>query len=98
MDMHGVTRTYSGKGAVDLFNVLEANKAEIETELRKVKGFRSYTLMRTSDGGMSLTICDDKSGTDESAAVARNWVATRAGSTGAAAPAIAEGVVIIHAV
>jgi len=96
--MHGVVRTYSGAGASALFDILEAQKAEIEAELRKVKGFRSYTMMRTADGGLSLTVCDDKAGTDESAAVARNWVASKTGNTGAAAPKVSEGAIIIHAV
>lgn len=96
--MHGVIRSYAGNGASALFDILEAQKAEIERELRKVKGFRSYTLMRTAEGGLSVTICDDKAGTDESAATARNWVATKAANTGAAPPHITEGTVIIHAV
>ena len=55
-------------------------------------------LLRTAGGGVSLTVCDDKAGTDESAAVARNWVASKTGNTGAAAPKVSEGAIIIHAV
>lgn len=96
--MHGVIRTYSGKGAKELFDILETQKADIERELRKVKGFRSYTLIRTADGGASISICDDKAGTDEGAAIARNWVATKTGNTGVSAPMVSEGVAIIHAI
>jgi len=95
--MHGVTRYYSGKGAAELLKILEANKADVERTLKKVKGFRSYTLMRAGDACLAITICDDKAGTDESAAVARNWVAANAAGTGVGEPMVAEGPVIIHA-
>lgn len=96
--MHAVMRSYSGKGAKELFDLLDTRKAEIETALRQVKSFKSYTLMRSADGGISLTVCGDKSGTDESLAVARDWIAKNAGATSVSPPNIAEGDVIIHAV
>ena len=37
--MHAVVRTYSGKGAKDLFDVLEKRKTEVESLLRPIKGF-----------------------------------------------------------
>lgn len=36
--MQVVIREYSGKGAKELFDVLERNKAEVESVLRSVKG------------------------------------------------------------
>lgn len=95
--MHAVVRTYSGKGAKELFDVLEKRKTEVESLLRPVKGFVSYTLARSGDGGFSVTICQDKAGTDESVQAAREWVAKNAGSTGVGAPKVSEGPVIIHA-
>ncbi len=47
--MHAVVRTYSGKGAKELFDFLEKNKSDIEKLLRSVKGFVGYTLVRTGD-------------------------------------------------
>jgi hypothetical protein len=38
-----------------------------------VKGFVGYLLMRTSEGGISITVCQDKAGTDESVNIARDW-------------------------
>ena len=95
--MHAVIRTYSGKGAKELFDVLEHHKADVETVMRPVKGFVSYTAARIGDGGVTVTVCQDKAGTDESVAKARDWVAKNAASAGAAAPKIAEGPVLIHA-
>jgi hypothetical protein len=95
--MHAVVRAYSGKGAKELFDILEQRKKEVESTLRTVKGFVSYTLARSDDGGFTVTICQDKSGTDESLRVAREWVAKNAGNTGAGAPKVSEGSVILLA-
>ena len=57
--MHAVVRTYSGAGETQLFDVLEAQKSDVEAALRKVPGFVSYTLLRQGDGGMSMTVCTD---------------------------------------
>ena len=94
--MHAVMRSYSGKGAKELFDVIEKNKAEVEKVIRSVKGFVSYSLVRTSKGGFSVTVCQDKAGTDESVRVARDWIAKNAGKTGAAAPKVSEGTVMLN--
>lgn len=94
--MQTVVRTYSGKGAKELFDVLEKHAADVEKLLRSVKGFVGYTLVRSSDGGFSVTVCQDKAGIDESVQKAKDWIAKNAGSTGAAAPKVSEGSVIIH--
>ena len=94
--MHAVIRDYSGKGTKALFDVIEKNKAEVEKVIRSVKGLVSYSLVRTSKGGFSVTVCQDKAGTDESVRVARDWIAKNAGKTGAAAPKVSEGTVMLN--
>jgi hypothetical protein len=94
--MHAVIRTYSGKGAKELFDVLEKRKTDVESLLRPIKGFVSYTLARSGDGGFSVTVCQDKAGTDESVRAAREFIAKNAGNTGAGAPQVAEGSVMVH--
>ena len=94
--MHAVVRKFSGTGAKELFDLLEAKKGDVETVLRKVKGFTGYTLMRTGDGGLSVTICKDKAGTDESVVVARDWVKKNASGIGVAPPTLSEGSVFLH--
>lgn len=59
--MQVVIREYSGKGAKELFDVLEKNKADVESLLRTVKGLVSYTLARSGDGGFSVTVCQGSS-------------------------------------
>jgi hypothetical protein len=94
--MHAVVRTYSGKGAQELFDVLEQRKADVEKVIRGVPGFRSYSLIRTADGGVSVTICADKAGADKSVQVAADWVKENASSAKANPPAVSEGPVILQ--
>jgi hypothetical protein len=61
---------------------------EVEKVIRPVKGFVSYSIARTADGGFSVTVCQDKAGTEESTRAARDWIAKNAGNTGAAAPTV----------
>jgi len=93
--MHAVMRNYSGEGAKELFDVIEKNETEVEKVIRPVKGFVSYGLVRAADGGFSITVCQDKAGTDESVRVARDWIAKNAGKTGAK-PTVSEGTVMLH--
>jgi hypothetical protein len=94
--MHAVMRTYSGKGAKELFDLLEQRKPDVEKLMRSVKGFVGYSLVRTADGGFSVSIAQDKAGADESVQKARDWVKQNAANTGASAPAVSEGSVILQ--
>ena len=71
--MHAVIRMYAGAGAKQLVDLLEARKTEVEALIRPVKGFVSYSCIRTADGGAMVTVCEDKAGTDGSLRVAREW-------------------------
>ena len=94
--MHAVVRTYTGPKAKQLFEILHERKADVEATLRKVPGLVSYTMARSGDGGISVTVCKDKKGTDESLRVAREWISKNAGAIGASAPAVTEGDVIVQ--
>jgi hypothetical protein len=97
--MEVVVRTYTGKGTKELFSLLEQRKAEVEKLMRSVKGFESYTLARSSnsEGGMSMTVCQDKAGTEESVRLAKEWIAKNAANIGVDAPKVSVGSIIIHA-
>lgn len=94
--MYAVIRIYSGSGAKKLLDVLEERKRDVESLIRSVKGFVSYSLIRTADGGASVTVCQDKGGTDESLRIAADWIRQNASNTGASAPTISEGSVILQ--
>jgi hypothetical protein len=94
--MYAVMRSYTGAGAKELFDLLEERKSEVEALIRSEAGFRAYTLMRTANGGLSVTVCDDRSGTDESMERARTWIQENASDLKAAAPTVSEGEVILQ--
>lgn len=94
--MYAVVRNYSGAGAKKLVDLLEKHKADVEALIRKVPGLMSYTLLRSGDGGVSVTVCKDKAGADESLKVAHDWIQKNAPNTGASPPAVTEGSVIVQ--
>lgn len=94
--MHAMVRTYSGKGASELMKLLASRKDEVEEILRGVDGLISYDLVTADDGGMTITVCRDKAGTDDSLARAKAWLKENAGHLGVGAPSVAEGTVNLH--
>jgi hypothetical protein len=89
--MYTIVRSYFGKGAKELFDVVEKNKADVEKLMGSVKGFVSYAVVRSEDGGFTVTVCNDKAGADESVERARDWIAKNAAGIGVASPKISEG-------
>jgi hypothetical protein len=67
----------------------------VEKTLRSVKGLVSFTLVRSADGGFSVTVCNDKAGTDESLEKARDCAKNAAG-TDVAAPKVSEGSIVLE--
>ena len=57
--MQVVIRQYSGEGAAELFDLLEANAAGVQSLMASVNGLVSYTLARSENGGFSVTVCQD---------------------------------------
>jgi hypothetical protein len=94
--MHAVVRTYAGAGAVAMFDALGPRKADIEAAMRTVPGLVSYAMVRTADGGITITVCQDKAGADASAATARDWMAKNITGVSAPAPTVSEGPVLAH--
>jgi hypothetical protein len=86
--MHTVIRSYSGSGATALFDLLEERKGDVESLIRAVTGFVSYSLVR---GGISVTVCQDKAGTDESLQLAREWIQENGANLDVSPPTVAEG-------
>jgi hypothetical protein len=96
--MDFVVRSYTGKGSKELFSLLEERKADVEKSMRSIKGFESYTLARSGDGkgGLSITVCQDSEGTDESGRVAREWISANAGDLKVDPPQVSKGSIIFH--
>lgn len=93
--MHTVVRSYSGEAGSALIDRLQDEKDEVETILRGVSGFVSWTAVRTDDGGLTITVCEDKAGTEQSNQVAREWVMEHASDIGVGPPSVSEGAIEI---
>ena len=94
--VHAVIRTYSGQGAKELFDILEQRRGEVQNAIRAVSGFQSYILIRTDDGGVTVTVCQDKAGTDESSQVSREWIQQNVSDLDVSPPVVSEGPALLQ--
>ena len=93
--MHAVVRHYSGQGAHQLFDEIEAQLNGLEEAIRSVPGVVTYTLLRTDNGGISIFVCQDKAGADESVRVAHEFI-HKIFTGQANPPVVSEGATILH--
>ncbi len=93
--MHAVVRTYSGQGASELFDLLGQREEDVKALISGVPGFVNYAAVRNGDGGMTVTVCEDKAGTDESTRRAAGFVEENLGAS-VSAPAITEGDTVLQ--
>ena len=93
--MYVVVRSYSGQGASELFDVLGRSEEDVKPLVSSVPGFVSYAAFRSGDGGMTVTICQDKAGTDESSRRAAKWGTENVSTTGGPPVVIMEGSTVL---
>jgi len=93
--MHVVIRSYSGEGASELFDLAGQRKEDLKMIISGVPGFVSFAAFRTESGGVAVTVCQDKTGTDESSRRAAEWVKKNVSAT-VDPPAITEGSTVLH--
>jgi len=93
--MYVVVRSYSGQGASELFDLLGQREEDIKALIGGVPGFVSYAAFRSGDGGMTVTVSQDKAGTDESSRRAAGWVKENM-STPGNPPSITEGETVLQ--
>jgi hypothetical protein len=93
--MYAVVRTYSGQGASELFDLLGQREEDVKTLISGVSGFVNYVAVRSGEGGVTVTVCEDKAGTDESSRRAAEWVKDNLSAT-ADPPTITEGDTVLQ--
>jgi len=93
--MHVVIRTYSGQGASAVLETLEQQKEEVQALISEVPGFVSYAAVRTAGGWLTVTVCQDKAGTDESSRRAADFIKDKVTAT-ASPPAITQGETVLQ--
>ena len=92
--MYVVIRSYSGQGGSALFDALAEREDDVKELISTVPGFASYAAFRDNGGGKTVTVCQDKAGTDESSRRAAEWVKENIGVK-VDAPAVTEGSTVI---
>jgi hypothetical protein len=93
--MYVVIRSYSGQGASELFDLLEQREEDVKELITGVPGFVTYAAFRTGGGGRTVTVCQDKAGTDESSRRAAAWIEEN-GTAPVGSPEIAEGTTVLQ--
>ena len=93
--MHAVVRSYSGPGASELFDLVGQREEDVKNLIGTVPGFVSYAAFRSGDGGITVTVCQDKTGTDESSRRAAEWVKENVSSM-ANPPVVTEGGTVLQ--
>jgi hypothetical protein len=92
--MYATVRIYAREGGL-VAGMLE-HEESVKSAISAVAGFQAYTMVTTSDGrAVSITVCDDQAGVEESNRAAAAWIAENLPDLSIAPPAISAGEVAI---
>ena len=92
--MYAVVRRH--KGAKTLFDELARREQDVRTVISAAPGLTAYYLVRSADGGASITIYQDQAGTSESSKRAADWVRQNVPQAAGTPPEITEGEVLFN--
>jgi heme-degrading monooxygenase HmoA len=92
--MYAVIRHY--KGNSQLMDELARRTADVEQVIRDVPGFVTYCLARTGDGGFSVSIFEDRDGTEESTRRAAEWIKENVPAATGSPPEVIQGETILQ--
>ena len=82
--------------APTLTDELVKRQDEIKSVLTPVPGFHAYYLIKTGDGAISMTVCDNRAGAEESNRVESTWLKDKLPTFATRAPEITTGEVRFH--
>jgi heme-degrading monooxygenase HmoA len=91
--MFATVRTYSA--GHELADALVSNAAAVKSLISGIDGFKSYYLVRTADGAVSISVYDTEAGANESTSAAANWISENLPELGGSAPRVSAGEVVI---
>ena len=90
--MYAVVRRY--RNAMSLFDELARREQDVREVIQGTPGFVSYYLVRSADGGATITVCQDQAGTAESTRRAADWVRRNVPDAAGSPPEVTEGEVV----
>jgi hypothetical protein len=92
--MFASIRKYNG--APLLADELIKKQDDIKSVLRPIQGFHAYYLLKTNDGAVSMTVCENQAGVDESNRVAATWLKDKLPTFATRPPEVTTGEVRIQ--
>ena len=92
--MYATLRYY--EGSAGFADALAARADEVKAVVGGVQGFRSYYLIRTGDSTVSVTVCDDQEGAEETNRAAADWIRENMPEAAANPPRITAGEVVLN--
>jgi hypothetical protein len=92
--MYAVVRRYTG--ATALFDELARREQDVRDVIMGAPGVVAYYLVRSQDGGVSITVCQDQNGTAESTRRAADWMRQNLPNIAGGAPEVTEGEVLFN--
>ena len=92
--MFASIRKYSGIPL--LSDELVKRQDEIKAVLQPIKGFHAYYMVKSNDGVVSMTVCEDRAGAEESNRVSAVWLKDKLPTFATVAPDITVGEVRIQ--
>jgi hypothetical protein len=78
-------------GAPTLVEELVKREGEIKSVLTPIRGFHAYYLLKSNDGALSMTVCEDRAGVEESNRVASAWLKDKLPTFANRAPEVTIG-------
>lgn len=91
--MHVVIRHYEGSD--ELIDELVDRRKDVEALIRAVDGFQAYDLLKTTDGGASVSVFNDAAGTAESNERAAAFINENLEGLAVSPPQLIEGETVI---
>lgn len=92
--MYLVVRTWQNAG--DLADTMQQRTQEVTDLLGEVPGFQAYYATRDGDTLTTVTVCENRDGTQESTKRASDWVKQNVSGGPPSAPTITEGETFIQ--
>jgi heme-degrading monooxygenase HmoA len=77
-----------------LADELAARSDEVKAVVEPIQGFKDYYLVKATDGTVSITICEDRAGAEESNRSAAAWIKENMPEIATSPPEISAGEVV----
>ena len=82
--------------APTLADELVKKQDEIKSALTPVSGFHSHYVIKTGDGAVSMTVCENRAGAEEANRVEATWLKDKLPTFATRPPEITTGELRIH--